>query len=148
ALADLAGRQRQPIDAWFLDGFAPDRNPELWEPALFQRIAALSAAGTRVATFTAAGRVRRALGEAGFAMSRVDQRPHKRESLAGTFAARGLAAAAPPPRVTVAGAGIAGAAVAAELAAAGVPVRLCDPVLRPPGRERPRDLAVAKAATA
>lgn len=137
ALADLADRQRQPIDAWFLDGFAPDRNPELWEPALFRRVAALSTAGTRVATFTAAGRVRRGLTEAGFTMRRVDQRPHKRESLAGTFADRGLEAADPPRRVTVAGAGIAGAAVAAELAAAGVEVRLLDPELGAPASGRP-----------
>ena len=133
AMADLAGRQRQPLDAWFLDGFAPDRNPELWDPRLFQDLAALSAPGTRVATFTAAGRVRRALEAAGFAMSRVDQRPHKRESLAGTFAGRGLTGFAPPARVTVVGGGLAGASTAWHLARAGCRVTLADAGDEPDG---------------
>lgn len=126
ALADMSGRQRQPLDAWFLDGFAPDRNPSLWEPALFRRIAELSGPGTRVATFTAAGRVRRGLEAAGFSMSRVDQRPHKRETLAGTFASVGLAAFEPPARITVVGGGLAGASAARHLAEAGCTVRLME----------------------
>jgi tRNA 5-methylaminomethyl-2-thiouridine biosynthesis bifunctional protein len=131
-LQALLGRQQQPLSAWFLDGFAPDRNPALWTDALFARLAELSATGTTVATFTAAGRVRRALARAGFAMRRVDQRPHKRESLAGTFAGRGLETRLPPPRATVIGAGLAGASMARHLAEAGVTVTVYDP--HPPGR--------------
>lgn len=127
ALDDLAGRQQQPLDAWFLDGFAPDRNPELWEAGLFEKLGALSGRGTRIATFTAAGRVRRALEAAGFAMVRVDQRPHKRESLAGSFARTGLVGFEPPRGVTVAGGGLAGAAVAWQLARSGCRVTLVDP---------------------
>ncbi len=126
-LADMSGRQRQPLDAWFLDGFAPDRNPELWQPALFEHLAALSTRGTRVATFTAAGRVRRGLMAAGFAMRRVDQRPHKRESLAGTFERPGLAGFAPPAEVLVAGGGLAGASAAWHLARAGCRLRVLEP---------------------
>lgn len=125
-LADIEGRQRQPVDAWFLDGFAPDRNPEMWRPALLRRLSALSGEGTAVATFTAAGRVRRGLQACGFAMRLVDQRPHKRESLAGVFQASGLARRAPPERISVAGAGIAGAAAAHHLAAQGLAVDLYD----------------------
>ncbi len=125
-LADLAGRQRQPLDAWFLDGFAPDRNPALWQPDLFKALAALSTQGTRVATFTAAGRVRRGLDAAGFAMRRVDQRPHKRESLAGDFRDRGLARYSPPRRVHVVGGGLAGASAAWHLIRAGFEVQLVD----------------------
>lgn len=137
ALADLTGRQRRGFDAWFLDGFAPDRNPELWEPALFQAIAALSAPEARVATFTSAGRVRRGLEAAGFAMRRVDQRPHKRESLAGTLSAPGRRAEPPPSRIHVAGAGLAGASVARHLADAGCAVTVSDPRFDPAGAADP-----------
>lgn len=58
-------------DAWFLDGFAPARNPELWEPALLAQIAAHTAPGGTAATYTAAGHVRRALMAAGFSVTRA-----------------------------------------------------------------------------
>lgn len=130
-LADLEGRQRQGMDAWFLDGFAPDRNPALWEAALFQRLAALSRHGTRLATFTAAGRVRRALNSVGFRMERVDQRPYKRESLAGTFDGPGLSGVEPPNQVLVIGGGLAGASAAWQLARAGCRVQLLDAMVDP-----------------
>lgn len=59
-------------DAWFLDGFAPARNPELWEPSLLAEIARHTAPGGTAATYTAAGFVRRALEDAGF---EVERRP-------------------------------------------------------------------------
>ena len=126
-LGDLIGRQRQPVDAWFLDGFAPDRNPEMWREDLLQLLARFAARGTTVATFSAAGRVRRGLESAGFAMRRVDQRPRKRESLAGVYAGEGLARKKTPDRVAVAGAGIAGAATARHLAERGIAVNVYDP---------------------
>ena len=57
-------------DAWCLDGFAPARNPELWEPKLMTEVARHTAPGGTFATYTAAGYVRRALTEAGFDVSR------------------------------------------------------------------------------
>lgn len=65
-------------DAWFLDGFAPARNPELWEPALLRAVAARTAPGGTAATYTAAGDVRRALAEAGFDVARVPGYGRKR----------------------------------------------------------------------
>ncbi|MFD2448242.1 MnmC family methyltransferase [Vogesella fluminis] len=59
------------IDAWFLDGFAPARNPEMWQPALFRQLARLSHRGTTLATFSSAGIVRRGLEEAGFGIEKV-----------------------------------------------------------------------------
>lgn len=53
-------------DAWFLDGFAPARNPELWEPALITEVFRHTRPGGTAATYTAAGAVRRALAETGF----------------------------------------------------------------------------------
>ncbi len=58
-------------DAWFLDGFAPAKNPELWEPALLAAVAERTGEGGTVATYSAAGSVRRALSEAGFTVERV-----------------------------------------------------------------------------
>lgn len=58
-------------DAWFLDGFAPAKNPELWGPALLADVAAHTAPKGSFATYTAAGPVRRELAEAGFEVTRV-----------------------------------------------------------------------------
>ena len=124
-LDDLIGRCRA-FDAWFLDGFAPDRNPDMWGETVFRYIGQLSAPGTTVTTFTAAGHVRRGLTAAGFSVDRLDQRPHKRHTLRGEY--RGETA--PLPRrassATVLGGGIAGAAAAHHLARLDVDVLLLD----------------------
>jgi tRNA U34 5-methylaminomethyl-2-thiouridine-forming methyltransferase MnmC len=57
-------------DAWFLDGFSPAKNPELWSPDLMAEVARHTASGGTFATYTAAGHVRRALTEAGFTVTR------------------------------------------------------------------------------
>jgi tRNA 5-methylaminomethyl-2-thiouridine biosynthesis bifunctional protein len=131
-LVDLERRQRRHVDAWLLDGFAPDRNPSMWQPSLLQRLGPLSAPGTTVATFTAAGRVRRALEQAGFEMRRIDQLPHKRHTLAGTFASgRSVPGRNAPEHVTVIGAGLAGTATARQLADRGHPVTLYEAAPEP-----------------
>ena len=58
-------------DAWFLDGFSPAKNPELWEAGLMAEVGRHTAAGGTFATYTAAGHVRRALDAAGFSVERV-----------------------------------------------------------------------------
>ena len=126
-IRDLAGRQRQPFDAWFLDGFAPARNPEMWREDVLRSAARFAARGTAVATFSAAGHVRRRLEAAGFDMRRVDQRPRKRESLAGVYTREGLKRDKIPESVAVAGAGIAGAGIARHLAERGIAVTVYDP---------------------
>jgi tRNA U34 5-methylaminomethyl-2-thiouridine-forming methyltransferase MnmC len=70
-------------DAWFLDGFAPSRNPELWESGLMRAVAAHTAPGGTCATYSAAGTVRRALAEAGFAVERVPGYGRKRHMTVG-----------------------------------------------------------------
>jgi len=72
-----------PADAWFLDGFAPARNPAMWSEEVFAQVARLSRPGTTLATYTAAGFVRRGLAAAGF---EVEKRPGfgtKRDMTAG-----------------------------------------------------------------
>ena len=57
-------------DAWYLDGFSPAKNPEMWEPGLLAAVGAKTVPGGSFATYTAAGHVRRALEAAGFAVER------------------------------------------------------------------------------
>lgn len=73
-LPDWDGR----ADAWFLDGFSPAKNPELWSPELMAQVAGHTAAGGTAATYTAAGFVRRGLQEAGFEVRRVQGYGRKR----------------------------------------------------------------------
>ena len=70
-------------DAWFLDGFAPARNPELWEPELLQAVHDHTAPGGTLATYTAAGAVRRALEATGFTVTRAPGFGRKRHMTTG-----------------------------------------------------------------
>lgn len=73
-------------DAWFLDGFSPAKNPELWSPELMREVARHTAPGGTFATYTAAGHVRRALSEAGFIVTRQPGFGRKRHMSTGTLA--------------------------------------------------------------
>ncbi|MEK1907444.1 MAG: bifunctional tRNA (5-methylaminomethyl-2-thiouridine)(34)-methyltransferase MnmD/FAD-dependent 5-carboxymethylaminomethyl-2-thiouridine(34) oxidoreductase MnmC [Pseudomonas sp.] len=123
------------IDLWFLDGFAPAKNPEMWTPPLFQQLARLSAHGANLATFTSTGYVRRALNDAGFVMRRVPGYGKKWEILRGSFEGAAAPAEKPwyarPPQqerrqALVIGAGLAGCATAASLANRGWQVTLLE----------------------
>lgn len=70
-------------DAWFLDGFSPARNPEMWNAPLMAQVASHTAPGGTFATYTAAGHVRRALSGAGFAVTRQPGFAGKRHMSAG-----------------------------------------------------------------
>ena len=65
-------------DAWFLDGFAPAKNPELWGETLMREVAAHTAPGGTLASYTAAGHVRRALAAAGLEVRRAPGYGRKR----------------------------------------------------------------------
>ena len=73
----------QKVDAWFLDGFAPAKNPDMWSPHLFSAMARLARPGATLATFTSAGFVRRGLQEAGFTMRKTKGFGRKRDMLVG-----------------------------------------------------------------
>ncbi|MDU9004086.1 tRNA (5-methylaminomethyl-2-thiouridine)(34)-methyltransferase MnmD [Sedimentitalea todarodis] len=73
-------------DAWFLDGFSPAKNPELWGDALLSEVARHTTPGGTVATYTAAGFVRRGLNDAGFAVTRVPGYGRKRHMVRGALA--------------------------------------------------------------
>lgn len=118
------------IDVWFLDGFAPAKNPDMWTPELFSQLARLAHAGTALATFTTTGWVRRGLIEAGFAMKKIPGIGKKWEVMSGLYtgqpsatdSAPWYARPAPlagPRQALVIGAGLAGTATAASLARRG-----------------------------
>lgn len=125
ALAELVAR----VDAWYLDGFAPARNPAMWSLPVMQGIARLSHADTTLATFTAASEVRRTLQAAGFHVAKCKGFGKKREMLTATLPAEHLGAdlepwyALPEPvtptHATVIGGGIAGCQIAHALAQRG-----------------------------
>lgn len=77
---------QSPADAWFLDGFAPAKNDDMWTAQLFTELARLSKSNTTFATFTSAGRVRRQLQAAGFEVHKATGFGKKREMLYGIYA--------------------------------------------------------------
>jgi tRNA 5-methylaminomethyl-2-thiouridine biosynthesis bifunctional protein len=103
-------------DAFFLDGFAPARNPAMWSPGVVRELARLAAPDATLSTWTVAGGVRSALADAGFAIEKRAGFGTKREMLCGH---RGGAAApiAAPGRAVVVGGGLAGTLAAERLAA-------------------------------
>ncbi|KAB7614341.1 tRNA (5-methylaminomethyl-2-thiouridine)(34)-methyltransferase MnmD [Amylibacter sp. SFDW26] len=72
-------------DAWFLDGFSPAKNPELWETGLMQTVADHTAPQGTFATYTAAGHVRQSLASAGFTVTKVKGFGRKRHMTVGTL---------------------------------------------------------------
>ena len=78
-------RKEGVVNAWFLDGFAPAKNPDLWTQELFDVVARLSHPCATFATFTSAGVVKRGLTAAGFSVNKVPGYGTKREMLCGVF---------------------------------------------------------------
>ena len=139
------------VDAWFLDGFTPSRNPKCWSDLIFSHIRRLSDAGASVATFSCAGQVRRSLQAEGFRLEKLPGFGLKREMLRAEFeglpseqiSARQLATGSevsrfsqncwhlpdtrvspPSNSIAIIGGGIAGCSVASAFARRGVPVTL------------------------
>ena len=129
----IAPELRLGADAIFLDGFAPDRNPEMWDASLLRSIARLARADCRAATWCTARAVRETLANAGFD---IELRPGfggKRQMLVGRYAPRYTVRRHEPPTpytgersAVVIGAGLAGAASAHALARRGWSVRVVD----------------------
>jgi tRNA 5-methylaminomethyl-2-thiouridine biosynthesis bifunctional protein len=95
AVIDALDQMELAADAWFLDGFAPAKNPDMWGGDVLARMARLCAPGARAATFTVAGAVRRGLAEAGFDVAKRTGFGRKRERLEAVYGG--------PPRTPPAG---------------------------------------------
>jgi len=109
-------------DAWFLDGFSPALNPDMWREEVLALVGARSAPGAVAATFTVAGAVRRGLAAAGFEVAKRPGHGRKRERLEARMP--GSPAPAPDPRIVVIGGGIAGASLARALSGLGAGVQV------------------------
>ena len=124
------------IDAWFLDGFGPSKNPDMWSERLFKSIARLSHIGTTVATFTVARKIRDNLSSVGFAIKKIKGFGQKREMLTAKLITEDKFIEKHPWAQTfkssdqnsyaVLGAGIAGLSIAEKLQKQGKTVTLID----------------------
>ncbi len=138
ALTELSQNPTPIANAWYLDGFSPDKNSAMWRDAVFIKMSLCSKDDATVGTFTAAGFVRRGLAGAGFSMEKTPGFGRKREQLRGDFLHRPakpapgftpwhhLVSDAKPTRCIVLGAGLAGASAAAALAERGVCVTVLE----------------------
>jgi len=115
------------VDAWFLDGFAPTCNPSMWHFELLALLARRSRPGATLATFSAAGDVRRGLAKAGFEIQRRPGFGRKRHRLEGQMAGRWRPGRIRTGEAAIFGAGLAGATTARALAERGWRVRVIDP---------------------
>ncbi len=127
------------VDAWFLDGFSPDKNPALWSSDLFNVLGLLSHTDTTIATFSAAGEVRRGLEAAGFKVSKRQGFGQKKHCLSGELSAAPASIHKPytpwamalpskkqKQQVIVVGAGLAGCFTAHALSMRGFQVTVLD----------------------
>lgn len=131
------------VDAWFLDGFSPKSNPELWSADLFSQMASLSKAGTTAATFTAASMVRKGLVEAGFEVQKRPGFGRKREMTTACFRTQTLPKPNKQPwhplpksqslqnKVTIIGGGIAGMCLAKSFHQSGYHTTVIDYYAKP-----------------
>ncbi len=126
------------IDAWYLDGFSPAKNPAMWSQELFSHVARLTKSNGTLATYAAASFVRKGLIEEGFEIKKRPGFGKKRDMLTGTIT-QPKAATAPtklpwftlpkikkPSSVIIIGAGLAGCTTAEALARRGIKVQLID----------------------
>ncbi|MEO6960115.1 MAG: FAD-dependent 5-carboxymethylaminomethyl-2-thiouridine(34) oxidoreductase MnmC, partial [Burkholderiaceae bacterium] len=119
------------VDAYFLDGFAPKKNPEMWTPSLFGQMARMANVGATAASWCCATPVRRALSDAGFLVSKARGLGHKREMTVAVLRptmGRQIVRGASRDPVLIVGGGFAGAGIAYSLALRGHPVTVLDPV--------------------
>ncbi len=114
------------FDAFYLDGFAPDRNEVMWSLQTMQHLAGLAAEGAIASSWCVAGSVRRALHEVGFEVSKRAGFGSKRESLLARWPAKRVDSSTRVESVVVIGAGIAGASVARQLATRGISITLLE----------------------
>jgi tRNA 5-methylaminomethyl-2-thiouridine biosynthesis bifunctional protein len=129
----LARQVSAGVDAFFLDGFAPRVNPDMWSRSLFGQLARMANPGATAATWCSAGEMRRALRDAGFLVSKVQGFGSKRAMTVARLRpgmGRGNQGDIAGDSVLVVGGGLAGAGVAQALTRRGLAVTVLDPVLR------------------
>lgn len=122
ALADMTTR----VDAWFLDGFSPAKNPAMWSESVMGQVARLSAKGATIGTFTVAGAVRRLLSDVGFSVTRLEGFGRKRHRLEAVFEGAEVNENNDCLPIIIGG-GIAGASLARSFLRRGIVSTIIDP---------------------
>ncbi|RIJ24724.1 FAD-dependent oxidoreductase [Henriciella barbarensis] len=134
-ISETLPASRFAADAWFLDGFSPAKNPQMWDKSLWPMVQQRCSDGVSLSTFTVAGFVRRGLAEAGFYVAKVEGFGRKRERLEVSLSEApkrapdiyGLRAPETlPKKVRILGAGIAGACLARTFLDRGLEVEVVD----------------------
>jgi len=132
ALSAIKASKLGLVDVWYLDGFSPAKNPEMWSPALFEQIARLSKDQASLSTFTISGKVRRQLVDVGFRTQRILSSGYKKEILTAKYQQNKTSGKGyqlrpkitKPGQVAIIGGGIASACAAYALTKQGVKVTL------------------------
>jgi tRNA 5-methylaminomethyl-2-thiouridine biosynthesis bifunctional protein len=127
------------VDAFFLDGFAPAKNPAMWQRHVCKALGRIAARGASAATWSVARAVQDGLHEAGFGVEKARGLGDKREMTVARFAPRftprrprgRTIAAQPPPCVAIVGGGLAGCALAWALSRQGIASRVFERRARP-----------------
>ena len=112
------------IDVWFLDGFTPAKNPDMWRDSLFEQMARLSKGKASVATFTAAGAIKRGLAKNGFDVLKVKGFGLKRDMITAIYQQKQKSNS--KKTIAIIGAGLAGTAMAYVLNQQGYKVTIYD----------------------
>jgi tRNA 5-methylaminomethyl-2-thiouridine biosynthesis bifunctional protein len=137
---DCISQLQAKVEAIYLDGFAPDRNPDIWQPALFQQLARVATRVAVLASYTVAASVREGLTAVGFCCEKREGYGRKRHRLSAQFkhasahensATTDAPVRAIPRHVAVIGAGVAGCAVAQALAQRGIQVTVLEQAAAP-----------------
>jgi len=124
---DMLPKLRGKADAFYLDGFSPNKNPQLWSPRIYANLSRLASTGTTLATWTVAVAVRKELSAAGFLLEKTPGFGGKHGMTRGVFRVLRPTPALPQKRsAIVIGAGLAGCAAAERLAARGWEIALID----------------------
>lgn len=131
-LSNINSPKNGLVDAWYLDGFSPAKNPAMWSEALFEQIGRLSKPQASIATFTVAGFVKRQMQNAGFRTQKKAFIGNKHEMLTGIFqqnpkSNKGYqlrSTITKPQQVSIIGGGIASACAALALTKQGIKVTL------------------------
>jgi len=113
-----------PVDAWYLDGFSPQKNPEMWSESVFKAVGKLSGPNATVATYTVSAMVRDSLQSQGFITEKVPGFGRKKEMLVARREGTQPHALRKPKTVAIIGGGIAGCLSARALARRGYHVHL------------------------
>ena len=123
----IARELRLAADAFYLDGFAPQKNPDMWSPQTLRALSRLAAPGATAATWCVASSVRAALEETGFAVEKKPGFGFKKEMLSARLIRKGNEFPSSKNKTaTIVGAGLAGAALCERLCARGWEVTLVE----------------------